>query len=138
MNDLEIKAFELCPLDGRYNDIKELLAPYFSEYAYIKYRTFVEVKWLVYLINEGFTPLVNQKEIHSILNITNNFNLDSYRKVKEEEKITKHDVKAIEYFIDKELKKIGLENLISFVHFGLTSEDINNTAYALMIKEKIS
>ena len=135
MNDLEIKAMELCPLDGRYNDIKELLAPYFSEYAYIKYRTLVEVKWLVYLIKKEIAPLVKENEINSILDITNNFNLDSYKKVKEEEKITNHDVKAIEYFIDKELEKMRLENLISFVHFGLTSEDINNTAYALMMKD---
>lgn len=135
MNDLEIKALELCPLDGRYNDIKELLSPYFSEYAYIKYRTFVEVKWLIYLIKKEIAPLITETEISNILNIVNNFNLDSYRNIKEEEKITNHDVKAIEYFIDKELKKIGLENLISFVHFGLTSEDINNTAYALMMKD---
>lgn len=133
MNDLEIKALELCPLDGRYNDIKELLAPYFSEYAYIKYRTLVEVKWLIYLIKKEIAPFF--KETESILDIINDFNLDSYRKIKEEEKITNHDVKAIEYFIDKELKKIGLENLISFVHFGLTSEDINNTAYALIMQD---
>ena len=64
MNDLEIKALELCPLDGRYNDIKELLSPYFSEYAYIKYRVLVEVKWLVYLIKKEIAPFVNDTKIN--------------------------------------------------------------------------
>ena len=124
-------ALELCPLDSRYKDIKELLSPYFSEYAYVKYRVFVELKWLSYLIDNEFIKGNKDK----IITIYNNFNLDSFKKFKEEESVTKHDVKAIEYFIDKELKKMHLDNLVSFVHFGLTSEDINNTAYALMIKE---
>lgn len=124
-------AYLICPLDGRYNDIQELLSFHFSEYAYIKYRVYVEIKWLIYLINNNFV----KGEINEVLKIYNEFNLESFKKIKEEEKITKHDVKAIEYFIDKELININSENLISFVHLGLTSEDINNTAYALMIKD---
>ena len=123
-------AFELCPLDGRYKDIKEILSPYFSEYAYMKYRVFVEIKWLVYLIENSFV----KGDINKILSIYNDFNINYYLGIKEQENVTKHDVKAIEYFIDSKLKEYKLDNLISFVHFGITSEDINNTAYALMIK----
>ncbi len=137
--NLETMAFEISPIDGRYQDIKELVSPYFSEYAYIKYRVLVEVKWLVYLVNNHIIEFeVNQKEIEKILSIYNNFDLDSFKKVKKEESITNHDVKAIEYFIDNKLKEFNLERLISFVHIGLTSEDVNNTAYALMIKDYLN
>lgn len=129
----EYKAMELCPLDGRYYDIKDLLSPYFSEYAYVKYRTLVEVKWLCYLIKEGIVEW--KKDTKKILDIGVNFDIDSFNRVKEEESITNHDVKAIEYFIDKKLKELGYDELVSFVHIGLTSEDVNNTAYALMIKD---
>ena len=124
-------ALELCPLDSRYVDIKELLSPIFSEYAYVKYRVYVEIKWLIYLINNDLI----QGDINKILTIYNNFDINSFKRFKEEENITHHDVKAIEYFIDKELTKLNLSDLKSFVHFGLTSEDVNNTAYALMIKD---
>ena len=122
---------ELCPLDARYNDIKELLSPFFSEYSYVYYRVFVEVKWLIYLINNN---IINGN-INELKSIYEKFDLKSLKKVKKEEKVTNHDVKAIEYYIDKELKKLKMDELISFVHFSLTSEDINNTAYALMIKD---
>lgn len=126
-------AFEICPLDGRYNDIKKILSPYFSEYSYVKYRVFVEIKWLMYLIDNKYVDGDN-----SVLEIYNKFDIESFNKFKEEENVTKHDVKAIEYFISKELKKMNMDNLVSFVHFGLTSEDINNTAYALMIKDYLN
>ena len=129
MND----AFELCPLDGRYNDIKELMSPYFSEYAYFQKRVFVEVEWLLYLIE---TKVINYKgDITKIKEISSNFDINSYCEIKKQENITKHDVKAVEYFIDERLKENDLSELISYVHFTLTSEDINNVAYALMIKE---
>ena len=127
------QAFELCPLDGRYSDIKKILSPYFSEYAYFKYRIYVEIKWLTYLIEERIIScqLETIKEIEKIFF---DFSLEDYLKIKEIENITKHDVKAVEYFIDEKLQENKLDNLCSFVHIGLTSEDINNTAYALMIK----
>lgn len=131
MNNLHV--FDICPLDSRYSDIKDLLSPYFSEYAYMKYRVFVEIKWLIYLINNNIID--SNVSINKIEDIYNNYNMDSFCSIKEEESITKHDVKAVEYFIDKELNSIGLGELVSFVHFGLTSEDINNTSYALMIKD---
>lgn len=129
----ELKAFELCPLDGRYSDIKDLVSNYYSEYAYVKYRVFVEIKWLLHLIENKIITFNGDKTL--ILDIYEKFDINSYLDVKKEEKITNHDVKAIEYFIDNKLNKLGYRELISFVHIGLTSEDINNTAYALMLKD---
>ena len=128
-------GLELCPLDGRYSFIKKELSSYFSEYAYMKYRVYVEIKWLMYLVNN---KLINCKNISKLENIYKTYNDKSYLEIKEIEKVTKHDVKAVEYFIDNKLKDLKLDNLISFVHFGLTSEDINNTSYALMIKDYLN
>ena len=128
MNEI---ALELCPLDSRYVDIKEMLSSYFSEYAYVKYRVFVEIKWLIYLINNKLIKGDTKK----IIEIYNKFDIKSFKEFKKYEKITNHDVKAIEYFIDKKLERINLSNLKCLVHFGLTSEDVNNTSYALMIKD---
>ena len=128
-------GLELCPLDGRYSDIKKELSSYFSEYAYMKYRVYVEIKWLIYLINK---KLINCKNIKNIENMYKSYNDKSYLEIKELENTTKHDVKAVEYYIDNKLKELKLDNLISFVHFGLTSEDINNTSYALMIKDYLN
>jgi len=122
------KSMNICPLDSRYSDIKEMLSPYFSENSYVKYRLLVEIKWLIYLIDNN----IISGDISKIMDIYNNY---SFKRIKEIESITKHDVKAIEYYIDEKLKEIGLNNLVSYVHIGLTSEDINNTAYALMIKD---
>lgn len=127
------EAFELCPLDGRYSDIKELMSPYFSEYAYFQKRVFVEIEWLLYLID---TKVVNYKgDISKIKEISSKYDMNSYLEIKKQENITKHDVKAVEYFIDEKLKENNLSDLVSYVHFTLTSEDVNNVAYALMIKE---
>lgn len=127
------EAFELCPLDGRYSDIKELMSPYFSEYAYFQKRVFVEIEWLLYLID---TKVVNYKgDISKIKEISSKYDMNSYLEIKRQENITKHDVKAVEYFIDEKLKENNLSDLVSYVHFTLTSEDVNNVAYALMIKE---
>lgn len=127
------EAFELCPLDGRYSDIKELMSPYFSEYAYFQKRVFVEIEWLLYLID---TKVVNYKgDISKIKEISSKYDMNSYLEIKKQENITKHDVKAVEYFIDEKLKENNLSDLVSYVHFTLTSEDVNNVAYALMIKK---
>jgi len=126
----------LGPLDGRYSEIRDKLSPYFSEYALTKNRVWVEINWLISLI-DTLEELKNfDKEI--IKNIYNNFNEEDYFKVKEIEKITKHDVKAVELFVGEKLKEVNLNDLISFVHIGCTSEDINNTAYANMIKSALN
>lgn len=132
MNEL----LNISPIDGRYHEKAKELSPYFSEYALIKYRTLVEIKWLLYLIdNDIVNEKINEKEKKNILKIVDNFNLDDANKVKEIELTTKHDVKAIEYFLQNKFKDIKLERLIPFIHITLTSEDINNTSYNLMIKD---
>lgn len=130
--EMKFKALALGPLDGRYSDIAKELSPYFSEYALVKNRVFVEIRWLEFFVKN---VLKEESNIEIIKSINENFDLDSYKRVKEIENITKHDVKAVELYIAEKLKENNLEDLISFVHIGCTSEDINNCARAIMIKE---
>lgn len=134
--------FALCPLDGRYSQIGEKLAPYFSEYALVKNRVKVEVYWLQFLLDNvnGSTILdaFDMKRLPEIMAIYEEFSDDSYTRIKEIESITNHDVKAVEFFVAEKLKEIGMESLVSFVHIGCTSEDITNPSYANMIKTAIS
>ena len=122
------------PIDGRYYQITKDLEEYFSEYAYIKYRVYVECKWLVFFVDK---ILKKDIDIEKVLSICDNFNLDEAKRVKEIESITNHDVKAIEYYIREKLEKFGYSVLKPFVHFACTSEDINNIAQSLMIKHFI-
>lgn len=136
------ECMALGPLDGRYRKIGQKLSPYFSEYALVKNRVKVEVKWLEFLlryIGES-SPILksfNIERIEEIKAIYEKFSSDSYKRVKEIEAVTNHDVKAVEIFVTEKLKELGMESLVSFVHIGCTSEDINNTAYATMIKEAL-
>lgn len=131
----------LSPLDGRYYEIADELREYFSEFALIKYRVYVEIRWLKFLLSEvKDSSLEDRAEIFKqheteITNISDEFTIADAMRVKEIEKVTNHDVKAVEYFIGEKLKEKGLEDLVSLVHIGCTSEDINNLAYALMIKD---
>ena len=137
---MERQVFEsmtLCPIDGRYAGIKDALAPYFSEYALVKYRVFVEVQWLKFLIENIDNEILkrfDQSKMDQIEAIANDFDETAFAKIKEIEATTRHDVKAVEYYIGNTLKEMGYDYLISFVHIGCTSEDINNTSYACMIK----
>lgn len=133
--------FNLSPLDGRYGSKVEELRPYFSEAALMKYRILVEVEWFIYLCNQVklkgtrvWKP-VELKEIRSLYELFDDVNA---RRVKEIEKVTNHDVKSIEYFIKENLKGSSFEPYLEFIHFGCTSEDINNLSYALMLKESVS
>ncbi|MEG0593469.1 MAG: adenylosuccinate lyase [Coprobacillus sp.] len=137
MERQEFEALTICPLDGRYSGIKDSLSEYFSEYALVKYRVFVEIQWLKFLIENIDSDVLKQfdrKEMDRIVSISESFNYDSFAKIKEIEATTRHDVKAVEYYIGNVLKDMGYEYLISFVHIGCTSEDINNTSYACMLK----
>lgn len=138
MEKLEFECKTLSPLDGRYGKIKDALGDYFSEYALVKYRVFVEISWLKYLIDHVDTPVLNdakKKDLSGVEKISSEFNYDSYKRIKEIEATTRHDVKAVEYYIDEQLKALGFEHLESFVHIGCTSEDINNTSYGCMIRD---
>lgn len=129
----------ICPLDGRYKDIKKLFSNCFSEYAFIKERFNVEINWLKYLLelNElDFTFLTSEDKTNISKTIKKlSFNRSSLKRIKELEEVTKHDVKAIEYYVCECLDKINCAKVKSLVHIGCTSEDINNVAYALMIKK---
>lgn len=137
MSNLEYESMALCPLDGRYATIKDELGDYFSEYALVKYRVFVEIQWLKFLIENIEHETLSQfkgEALTKILSISTNFNFDSFKQIKDIEAVTRHDVKAVEYFIDQALKEMNLAELVSFVHIGCTSEDINNTSYGCMLK----
>lgn len=126
------------PIDGRYRSKAEPLAPYFSEYALMKYRVRVEIEYFITLCELPLPQLASFpcQLFETLRNIYKNFSEKDAARVKEIESVTNHDVKAIEYFIKEEFDKIGgLENYKEFIHFGLTSQDINNTSFPLMLKE---
>ena len=125
---------EISPIDGRYYRYTEPLKEYFSEYAYLKYRFNIEIDWLEEL--NKIINIVDYKKLKKqLLTIKNNFSLKGAKKIKEIEKKTNHDVKAIEYYIRNILKENNLEELEYLVHFGLTSEDVNNLAVSKMLKD---
>lgn len=126
----------ISPIDGRYSKNTKELADYFSEYALIKYRLHVEVEYFLFLAEKKFFKL-SGKEVQSLRKITTDFSLEDAQQIKETEKTTNHDVKAVEYFVKQKLTEIGLTSLQEWVHFGLTSQDINNTAVPLLWKDAI-
>jgi len=126
----------ISPIDGRYANSTKELSEYFSEYALIKYRLKVEVEYFIFLGSKKFFKL-SDKQNKSLLAIADSFNLEDAQKIKETEKITNHDVKAVEYFLKKKLEEIGLSHLAEWIHFGLTSQDINNTAVPMLWKDSI-
>jgi adenylosuccinate lyase len=127
----------ISPVDGRYRKQTEKLGDYFSEAALIKYRVRIEIE---YFIDLCLLPLPQLKNIDKNLfeklrHIYQNFSLEDAQKIKDTEKITNHDVKAVEYFVKEKFDELGLSNYKEFIHFGLTSQDINNTSIPLSIKE---
>ena len=128
------------PIDGRYRSKTESLADYFSEYALIRYRVRVEIEYFITLCELPLPQLesFNSALFEQLRDIYRNFDEASAARVKEIEKTTNHDVKAVEYFIKEEFDKIGgLDNYKEFIHFGLTSQDINNTSVPLSVKEAL-
>ncbi len=122
-------------IDGRYSNKTKVLKDIFSEYGLIKHRVIVEIQWLKFILKELKLESVKNDDLKKIEQIKDNFDIIKASEVKEIEKITNHDVKAVEYFIKKQLQADNLQGIKEWVHFALTSEDINNTAYALMIRE---
>ena len=130
----------ISPIDGRYRGKTEPLADYFSEYALIRYRVRVEIEYFITLCELPLPQLASFDKglFESLRNIYRNFDENCAQRVKDIEKVTNHDVKAVEYFIKEEFDKIGnLEAYKEFIHFGLTSQDINNTSVPLSIKEAL-
>jgi adenylosuccinate lyase len=129
----------LSPLDGRYKTKCEGLTPYFSEYGLMRYRVLVEVKWLQKLaVSKSIQELdkIDADDMQALNSLYEDFSLDHAQRIKDIEKKTNHDVKAVEYFIKEKLgDEKSLDSHLEFVHFACTSEDINNLAYGLMLKE---
>ena len=127
----------ISPVDGRYRRSVEALADYFSEGAFIKYRVRIEVEYFIALCELPLPQLkqFDQARFEELRAIYKNFSTADAERVKEIEKTTNHDVKAVEYFLKDEFDKAGLADFKEFLHFGLTSQDINNTAIPLALKE---
>ncbi|MDO4722767.1 adenylosuccinate lyase [Porphyromonas circumdentaria] len=129
----------LSPIDGRYYSKTKSLRAYFSEEALIRYRVRIEIEYFIALSNEipQLTGRLSHEQIKKLREVYESFTSAQAQEVKEIEAVTNHDVKAVEYFIKKVFDSIGLEWAKEFVHFGLTSQDINNTAFPLMLKEAL-
>ncbi|MCG9972627.1 adenylosuccinate lyase [Christiangramia crocea] len=127
------------PIDGRYRSKTRKLSAYFSEEALIKYRIKVEVEYFIALYEQGLPQLkdVDPNNFKRIRELYENFTALDAQAVKEIEKVTNHDVKAVEYYLKEEFDKLGMETSKEFIHFGLTSQDINNTAIPLSLKDAI-
>lgn len=135
MNYSPLKA--VSPVDGRYSKQTQVLSPFFSEYGLIYYRVLVEVEYFIALCELPLPNLEqpNKAQIEEIRDIVRNFSEKDAEWIKDKEKITNHDVKAVEYFLKEKLEKIGLSQQKEFIHFGLTSQDVNNTAIPLSINK---
>ena len=130
----------ISPIDGRYRSKTEALAAYFSEYALIRYRVRVEIEYFITLCELPLPQLAtfDKNLFETLRDIYRNFSEEDAQRVKDIEKVTNHDVKAVEYFIKEEFDKIGgLDAYKEFIHFGLTSQDINNTSVPLSIKDAL-
>jgi adenylosuccinate lyase len=130
----------ISPIDGRYQRQTTSLSDYFSEYALIRYRVFVEVQYFIALCNYAIPQLsdFDTLKFDALNDIFENFTPEDAELIKQIEKTTNHDVKAVEYFLKEKFDALGIETYKEFIHFGLTSQDINNTAIPLTIKLAIS
>ena len=137
---MELSALTaISPVDGRYQNKTDVLRPIFSEYGLFRFRVLVEIEWLKKLSKNPNIKEIESFSANSISlldNIKNNFSIDDAKQIKKIEKITNHDMKAVEYFIREKIQSDPkLKNVSQFIHFACTSEDINNLSYALMLKD---
>lgn len=138
MNEFNLNS--ISPIDGRYSDKTEVLSQYFSEKALIFYRIKVEVEYFISLCKLGIPQLkkFESKKFDDLRKIYQDFSNEDAIEIKKIEKVTNHDVKAVEYFIKQKFEILGISDYKEFIHFGLTSQDINNTAIPLSIKDFIN
>ena len=134
MNENNLES--ISPIDGRYSKISNKISSYFSEYALIKYRVYVEIEYFKALSDIPLKQLasISSSDKKKISSISSKFSLKNANRIKKIEQKINHDVKAVEYFIKEKFDDLGLEHYKEFIHFGLTSQDINNTAIPLMLK----
>ena len=132
----------ISPLDGRYRRVTKDLADYFSESALIKYRVHVEIEYFIALYKLPLEQMSGLEEkdkdiVKKIRDLYKNFSIKDAEEIKKIEKVTNHDVKAVEYFIKEKFDALGIVDQKEFVHFGLTSQDINNTSVPLCLKVEL-
>ena len=129
----------ITPVDGRYRSKTAELAPYFSEFGLIKYRVHVEVEYFIALVEKevGMLKSVDKAVFPALRKLVSDFSQEDAQAIKQIERTTNHDVKAVEYFLKEKMTALGLEAYLEYIHFGLTSQDINNTAVPLSLKEAI-
>jgi len=137
MNQDLSKITALNPLDGRYKDKTEALSPYLSEYALIKYRLEIEIKYLLALSKSKIIRELSKKEQETITSFYADFSVEDALKVKQIEEETRHDVKAVEKYLRNKFNETSLKDTSEMIHFGLTSEDVNNIAYRLMLRDSL-
>lgn len=138
---MELNALtSISPIDGRYRKKVEELAPYFSEFGLIRYRVLVEVEYFIALVESGVQPLANfpMEKFDLLRNLYTSFSEEDANIIKATERITNHDVKAVEYFLKEKMEQLNLHPFVEFIHFGLTSQDINNTSIPLSLKDAVS
>lgn len=125
----------ISPIDGRYRNQLATLSPYFSEFGLIRYRVQVEVEYFIFLAQKKIFTMPTDVKPAKLRKIYTDFTIEDAQQIKDTERITNHDVKAVEYFLKEKLKALGADDVLEWVHFGLTSQDINNTAIPLSWKE---
>ena len=140
MNKQTSNILSISPVDGRYHHICEPISDYFSEFALIKYRVLVEIRYFISLSELPIPSLKNlsKKDLDKVSKISSDFSLDDAVTIKNIEKKINHDVKAVEYFIKEKFDRLDLSSYKEYIHFGLTSQDVNNTAIPLMLKDSIN
>lgn len=127
----------ISPLDGRYREKTKELSNYLSEYSLIKLRLEIEVKYLIFLSENQITRKLLKKEITLLETIISDFSLKEAQKIKQIENETRHDIKAVEKYLREKFKKTSLSDISEYIHFGLTSEDVNNISQRLMLKSAL-
>ena len=138
IQEMDILLTNVSPIDGRYYNHTRGLTKYFSEYGYFSYRLYIEIKYLIFM--NGRLNIVNSEECAELISIHSNFNLSECKLIKKHEGKCNHDVKSIEYYLVEKIKQDypHLKKLIPFIHYGLTSQDVNNTGLTLSIKDYIN
>lgn len=129
----------ISPVDGRYQGKTQELQSYFSEFGLIRYRVIVEVEYFIAMVESGVAPLQSfpKNKYAALREICSNFSEEDAQWIKDTEKVTNHDVKAVEYFVKEKMRELQLDDYLEFVHFGLTSQDINNTSVPLSLRDAV-
>lgn len=137
-NNIFQSGYAITPIDGRNRHKVEPLAQYFSEFALDKYRVFVEIRYLEWLSKEGVVRKITSREIAILEKVWGEFSIEDLQRIRTIEKTTNHDLKAVEYWIREKIEKTSLKDLVEMIHFSLGSDDINNLAYTISLKDALS